>query len=202
MPASADESDDTVTDHGVPRWVRRLVVVAASSIALAVAVVWLLGGFEPRRDYLVFSPGQEVAGGNLLFTLDSATARRTTTGDWEVVVLGSVRNPHHESLPVITGDSGNLAVNTGTTSAVLERVELGGNAQRAVVSPDNQPIQLAAYFRLPGETTLATSLRVGVFVMEYSNNNILDLAGGERWHEADRRVYAAVLPLLLLEPKK
>lgn len=185
-----------------PRWVRRLVVVVASSIALAVAVVWLLGGFAPRRDYLAFSPGQEVDGGNLLFTLDSATARRTTTGDWEVVVLGSVRNPHHESLPVITGDSGNLAVNTGTTSAVLERVELGGTARRAVVSPDNQPIQLAAYFRVPGDTTLATSLRAGVFVMEYSNNNILDLAGGERWHEADRRVYAAVLPLRLLEPQK
>jgi len=176
--------------------------VAASSIALAVAVVWLLGGFEPRRDYLAFSSGQEVDGGNLLFTFDSATARRATTGDWEVVVLGSVRNPHHESLSVITGDSGNLAVNTGTTSAMLERVELGGDAQRAVVSPDNLPIQLAAYFRLPGETTLATSLRVGVFVMEYSNNNILDLAGGEHWHSSDRRVYAAVLPLLLLEPQK
>ncbi len=185
-----------------PNWVRRVLVAAVAIIAVTVTTVWLLGGFEQRRDYLTFAPGQQVDAGNLVFILDSATAQRAADGDWEVVVLGSVRNPNHESLPVITGDSGNFAIRSGTTVAVLERVELGGNAQRAVVAPDNRPIQLAAHFSLPAETSLATDLRVGVFVMEYGSTNILDLAGGERWHEADSRVYAAVLPLLLLEPQR
>lgn len=188
-----------------PRWVRGLVAVGAGLVAVAALVTWLLGGFEVRRDYAVAQPGEEVDAGNLVFALTDATAQQDASGNWTVIVHGMVRNPHDEALAPVYGDAGNLAVSraSGTQSAVLSSVELGGTWQRNLVPPGNHPVELAAGFTFPAGVEFGETIRCGVFAFEYTDNSVLGVSGGEKAWNPDSTVQgtAVTVPLRILPPE-
>ena len=205
MPAAAPAGPD----HGARRWARRYLLLAGAAVVVLALTVGLLGGFGTRTDYVVLAPGDEVDAGNLVFTLDSATARPDTdytgAGIWTIEVSGTVRNPHDTSLAPITGDRGNLAVRTGPggTVASLESVTLGDATSRTQVPPGNHALAMVASFVLPGDFEPGPDLQCGVFVQEYTANTILDLDDTKYWNvDSFARPRMVTVPLTVLPPQE
>ncbi|MGC3993371.1 MAG: hypothetical protein QM779_04465 [Propionicimonas sp.] len=181
---------------------RRPALVVLAAVIAVVALVWALGGFAERSDYASAQPGQEIDAGNLVFVLDDATAQQDETGEWTVIVHGTVRNPHDETLAPVQGDAGNLAVvpARGERSAVLSSVDLGGTWRRSVVPPGGLPVDLAAGFSFPAGTTFRDTVVAGVFPFEYTDNSVLGVSGGQKtWNpDSQARGTTVTLPLTIL----
>jgi hypothetical protein len=186
----------------LPRWARLLAIVMVSALVASVALIWALGGFESRRDYIWLPPGQDMDAGNLVFVLNSATARRNYSGDWDIRVSGTVRNPHNEALGPKYGADGNLVVSAayGTESGTLDWARLGGSSDRTLVPPSNRPIDLLAVFTIKGRYPLGDTLFCGVSKMEYSDAVILGLGSGPYWHtDSAARFLATRLPVTIVK---
>ncbi|MCE1173961.1 MAG: hypothetical protein LWW77_05045 [Propionibacteriales bacterium] len=202
LTPSGPESDTPVApDSSTPAWVGRLVVGVAAVLIAAIGIVAALGGFEQRADHLQLAPGTEIDANNLVFSLEHATAQRTSSGSWTVVVSGQVRNPHPEPLAPIVGDYGNLVVRPAvhTQAAVVSAFALGGTWRRAYVPPTNRPIPFEATFTLDGQDQLGDTMDCAVFSMEYTDPTILGLGSGPYWNvDSYARVQYATLPLTVL----
>lgn len=184
---------------------RRLGLVVVLLAAVGALVVWQLGGFEARKDYVLSQPGEVIDAGNLVFTLTDATAQKKQFGGWEVVVNGTVSNPNDEALAPATGNSGNLAVSTGTggSTAVLASFELGGTWRRSVVAPGGRPVALAAVFDYPDGVTFGDTIHCGVFSMQYTDNTVLGVSNGAKdWNQSADRGHTLTLPLTILPPEE
>ncbi len=175
-----------------PRWVVFAVlgVVAATLAAVAVG-----GGFERRSAPTVaVAPGTELDAGNLVFRLDSATVqfRAKTTGDpWQVVVSGSVRNPHDESLAPLSGDYGNLVGIDRASDQFVVRPQYGLGAvdpdrpwdnRRQLVPPVDRWMEFRAGFTFTEGYRPGEDFEVGVVAMEYTANTILGLNDDPAWN--------------------
>jgi hypothetical protein len=181
-----------------------VAVGAAGVLVAAIGIVGALGGFEQRSDHRQLPAGTEIDANNLVFTLDHATAQRTTSGGWTVVVFGQVRNPHAEPLAPIVGDYGNLVVRPAVRlqSAAVSAFTLGGTWRRAYVPPTNRPIPFEASFTLDPQDQLGDTMDCAVFTMEYTDPTILGLGTGPYWNvDSYARVQYATLPLTLLPPQ-
>jgi hypothetical protein len=199
---------DTGTERPVPGWVRVAALVTGLAVAVVVGAVYLAGGFAQRTDRVSRSPGEEIAAGNLIFTLDRATAQRDDTdlgrGTWTVLVTGSVRNPHETSLRPMTGDRGNLLArdHSGGSVAVSSSTRLGDHYSRTEVPPDGRPLALVARFDFDSFDA-GTGLDVAVATMEFTDNGVLGLSrGAKTWNpDSNALLQVVTVPLTVLPPK-
>ncbi len=181
----------TTSRSGTP-WVLFAVL---GVVAASLAVVGVAGGFERRAAPTVaVAPGTELDAGNLVFRLDSATVvfRTKATGDpWQVVVSGSVRNPHDESLAPLSGDYGNLVGIDRVSDQFVVRPQYGLGAvdpdrpwgnRRQVVPPVDRWMEFRAAFTFSGSYAPGDGFEVGVVAMEYTANTILGLSDDPAWN--------------------
>lgn len=178
------------TRHSPKAW-----LIPALAVVLVVGLVAALGGFDRRQvRWLTAEPGAEVDAGNLVFALESATVQflaKATDQPWEVVVSGTVRNPHDRTLRPLTGPYGNLAGIDRAASPVVVAEEwtpgLGPSSpdtsynRRQVVPPDDRPVRFTATFRF-AEVASTDTFEVGVTPMEYTANTILGLNDEKQWN--------------------
>lgn len=164
-------------------------------VAATVAAMVLAGGFERRAAPTVaVPPGTELDAGNLVFRLDAATVQRRTrtTGDpWQVVVTGSVRNPHDESLAPLSGAYGNLVGIDRASDQFIDTPQyvLGavdperpwGN-RRQVVPPVDRWMDFRAGFDLAEGYQPGDGFEVGLVPMEFTANTILGLNDAPTWN--------------------
>lgn len=190
----------------LPGW-----LLAALAAVAVLAVVAALGGFQRRQVAAVsVEPGTEIDARNLVFSFDSATAQyltEATDQPWRVVVSGSVRNPHDETLYPMSGDYGNLVgidpkaspVATGAWQPRLGPADPEASFNnRQMVPPDNQPMTLEAVFRFD-EFTPGDSFEVRVVPMEYTANLVLGLSDRPHWNvDSFALPTAVVVPLTQL----
>lgn len=199
---------DSSAEPPAPRWVRIAAVATGVVLVALVGVVFAAGGFGQRSDWLVRSPGEEIDAVNLVFTVTSATAQRDDTalggGRWRVLVSGTVRNPQDSTLQPETGEYGNLFArdHRGGTVATLATVELGGASSRTEVPPDDSPMAMVARFDFD-RFDPAASLDVAVATMEFTDNGVLGLGGGQKvWNTDSNALLQLVsVPLTVLPPK-
>ncbi|SDD36009.1 hypothetical protein [Auraticoccus monumenti] len=193
----------------VPSWA--LWGVPVLLLALVLVAVTALGGFERRTDRIaVMAPGSELDTRDLVYTFTDATVQHQQDYDgvweWEVVTRGTVRNPHDEPLSPRTGDYGSLVVRgvPGPETATIEQVSVSASLQddfdhrRRDVRPGRATLPIEVSFVLPDSYRPADRIALGAFVMEYTDNYVLGLGGGERtWNKTDE-VFMVYLPLVLL----
>lgn len=201
-----------MTQAATPRvrhWRGLLVVLVALA---AIATIAAAGGFERRTVRTVAVPaGTELDAGNLVFRLDSATVqyRSETTGDpWQVVVIGSVRNPNDESLAPLSGGYGNLVgIDRGSDQYIEDAIfGLGVTDpdqpwanRRQVVPPVDEWMELRAAFTFemtyhPGDT-----FEIGVVPMEFTANSILGLSDEPSWNpDSFAQPWSVTVPLTRL----
>jgi len=175
-----------------------LAVVVAAGILVAT------GAFERRTDALkTAQPGTEVDCRNLVFAFRSATAQRVTDfvgkQTWEVVTSGAVRNPHDEALTPLTGDYGNFALRDPRSRLVVnpQYVTVGDSLARLYVPPGGTDLAVAVTFELPDTFEPGDTIDLGLVPMEYTDNAILGLGGGQAEWNVDSHAPATVVPLPL-----
>lgn len=193
----------------VPVWA--LWGVPVLLLALVLGTVAALGGFERRSDrFTVMAPGSELDARDLVYTFTDATVQRQQSYDgvweWEVVARGTVRNPNDEPLSPRTGDFGSMVVKgvPGQETTVIESVSVGGSLEddfehrRSAVRPGGATLPIEISFVLPDAYRPSDRIALAAFVMEYTDNYVLGLGGGERtWNKTDDALLV-YLPLLLL----
>lgn len=185
-------------------------LIAATAVVAVVGLVFALGGFDRRQArWIDVPPGAEIDAGNLVFTFDSATVQyltKTSSQPWRVVVSGTVRNPHDQTLQPLTGDYGNLVgINrTGSPDFVGDwQPRIGpfnpdSATPRQVVPPNDQTVPLTATFRFD-QLTPGDSFELGVSPMEYTATAILGLNSELRWNRDSYTLpFTVVLPLTRL----
>lgn len=158
-------------------------------LALAGWLVFGLGAFEARADGIVErEPGQEIDAGNLVFTLDHATLQQVLASyadpEWELLVTGTVRNPHDRTLEPMRGDQGNFFATFDRTTLLPTHgtwpFAVGGSTQRPFVLPDDRPVAFSVRFEVGEEFTPPDdlSLVVAVLPMEFTDNRVYGLGSG------------------------
>lgn len=176
----------------IPRRLR--IGIPLLAVGLAVGLVVGLGGFETRQDQSqVMAVGAELDCEDLVYTFDSATVQKVENlaGEpaWEVWALGTARNPNDEPLGPGTGEGGSLAVRgaPGPEIANAESVTIGDEeSARSAVPPGDVAVPLRVGFELPGSYQPSDRLQLATIVMEYTDNSVLGLGGGERsWNKTD-----------------
>ena len=185
--------------------------VGAVVLALAGWLVVGLGAFEPRADgVLQREPGQEVDAGNLVFILDHATLQQVLRSyadpEWELLVTGTVRNPHDQTLEPIRGEYGNFFATFDRATMIPIHdtwpFAIGGSTARPFVLPDDQPVAFTASFEA-GENFAPPddlSLIVAVLPMEFTDNRVYGLGGGTPvWNrDSSAPIFAVDLQVELL----
>lgn len=196
---------------------RRGWLVAGTGVLLAALAVWLvfgLGAFEARADGLIQrEPGQEIDAGNLVFTLDHATLQQVlapySDPEWELLVTGTVRNPHDRTLgPVRDVDRGNFFATFDRTTLLpihdISPFAIGGSTSRPFVLPDDRPVEFGVRFDAGDDFTPPEDLEliVGVLPMEFTDNLAYGLGRGTpAWNRDSSAPFFAVrIDVELLPP--
>ncbi|MEE9965396.1 MAG: hypothetical protein K4304_09955 [Propionicimonas sp.] len=157
-------------------------------LVLSVVLVVAAGGFSRRSDLTVPAAlGQELDCRDLVFTFERATAQHVVSSYaapyWEVVVLGTVRNPHDESLTPISGDYGHFSFRDPRTREIFgwdgQRL-LDDDPNRTYVPPGNSVLNLSLISQFPEHYRPGTELDMGVNRMEYTDNVVFGLGGGRK----------------------
>lgn len=186
-------------------------MAVALVVVTAVAVV-VAGGFDRRTAPTLPVPaGTELDAGNLVFRLDSATAQLRTEaiGDpWQVVVSGSIRNPHQESLAPLSGDYGNVVgIDRASDQFVVDpRYGLGAVDpaapwlnRREVVPPVDRWLDLQVTFSFADGFEPGDTFEVGLVPMEFTANTILGLSDEPAWNpDSFARPWTVTVPLTRL----
>lgn len=196
---------------------RGWLTAAIGAVVLALAG-WLAlgsGALAPRTDsVLLRQPGEELDAGNLVFTLDHATLQQVLASyadpEWELLVTGTVRNPHDRTLEPLRGDTGNLfATFDRATLIPVHRIwpfAIGGSTSRPYVLPDNRPVEFTVRFEVADDFTPPDdrSLIVAVLPMEFTDNRVYGLGHGTPvWNRDSAASFFAVdLDVELLPPVK
>ncbi|MDQ7991490.1 MAG: hypothetical protein AAGC63_07505 [Propionicimonas sp.] len=188
------------------RWMG--LVVAVLAVSAVVGVVAGLGGFERRSTRSIAVPaGTELDAGNLVFRFDTATVQyftERTTGPWEVVVTGTVRNPHDETLAPLSGSYGNLVGIDRRSGQFIEdpTFSLGrldperpwGN-DRSMVPPVDQWMELRASFRFGAGFRPGDTVELGLVPMEFTASTVLGLNDVQTWGpDSFRQPWTVTLP--------
>jgi hypothetical protein len=183
------------------------------AVVVVIGLVFGLGGFNKRSDAFESSGlGQELDCRNLVFTFTGATVRHVASqyaGDhWEVVALGSVRNPNEEALSVPTGDYGQFAFKDEASKQVVvpdgsTPMLLGDDSHRAYVPPGIGAISIAVPVDFDNSYQPGSEILLAVVKMEYTDNAVLGLSGGQAEWNTDSlaSTYLVHLPLTRLEDK-
>ncbi len=193
----------------VPRWLALGVPLLVLLLALALVVG--LGGFERRGDRVtVMAPGAELDAKQLVYTFDAATVQRTQgyDGSWQqlVTVRGTVRNPTDEPQAPKYGDFGSFVLRglPGPHVAVMHGFALDGAyddyvpARRSHVAPGLPALPIEVRFVMPDDYRPSDVVLLGVFVMEYEDQYVLGLGGGEpSWGKSDDAL-GVYLPVTVL----
>lgn len=177
---------------------------------------WLgfgLGAFEPRPDGMIeVQLGEEMDAGNLVFSFERATVQQILISysdpEWELVVTGTVRNPHDQVLKPMDGDQGNfIAALDGQTMLRprdLRPFAIAGAEYRPFVLPDDQPVAFAVRFELDDDFVAPDDphVNLGVFPMEYTDNRVYGLGlGSKRWNlDSSAPFFGLQLPVEVLPP--
>lgn len=163
-------------------------------IALVVALVVGLGGFDRRSDRnVVAAPGDELDSHDLVFTLSRATAQHVTSPYaepyWELALLGTVRNPQDEDLAPVSGSYGHFALKDPGSGTVEVWTGGGlivdGDPLRTTIPPGNLSMTLSVPVKFPDSYAPGPTILVAVAQMEYTDNVVLGLDGGERHWNID-----------------
>lgn len=195
---------------------RRSWLTAGIGAVVLVLAGWLLvgvGAFEARADGVVQrDPGQEIDAGNLVFTLDRATLQQVlhsfTDPEWELLVTGTVRNPHDRTLEPIRGDYGNLFATFDRSTLIPIHgtwpFAIDGSTARPFVLPDDRPVAFTVRFEVGEEFTPPDdlSLIVAVLPMEFTDNRVYGLGGGTpQWNrDSSAPIFAVDLDAQVLPP--
>lgn len=171
------------------------------AVAVIISLVVGLGGFAKRTDNLTpVELGTEIDSHNLVFTISAATLQKVANfgggNEWQVVASGSVRNPNDEALYPILGPTGNFVVHDRASglTADANSVLVGDSRNRELVPPGNTSLPLAVSFTLPEEYVPQEGIELAIAQMEYTDNAVLGLGGGQKAWNVDS--YA---PLSLLQ---
>jgi len=168
---------------------------------LVIGLVVGLGGLERRTDTLQpAAVGEEIDSRNLVFTITGATVQKSAPDsadtEWDVRILGSVRNPNDEALAPILGQTGNFVLHDRASGRTAEpdSVRIGESFNRTLVPPGNSTLPLTITFTLPQDYEPQPGIELGVARMEHTANTVLGLNDGELVWNVDS--YA---PLSLLD---
>lgn len=171
------------------------------TVLLVIGLVVGLGGLERRTDTLrPVALGAEIDSRNLVFTINGATLQKSALvsdhTEWDVRVLGSVRNPNDEALAPILGSSGNFVLHDRASGRTAEpdSVRIGESFNRTLVPPGNSTLPFTITFTLPQDYEPQPGIELGVARMEHTANTVLGLNDEELAWNVDS--YA---PLSLLE---
>lgn len=179
------------------------IAVLVLTVVLAVAA----GGFSRRSDLAVPAAlGQELDCRDLVFTFERATAQHVVSAyagsSWEIVVLGTVRNPQDESLTPISGSYGHFAFRDPRTHQISQwdgQLILDGDASRTYVPPGNSVLTLSLISRFPDSYLPGPELELGVNRMEHTDNVVFGLGGGRKNWNIDSAASSWVLKLPVTE---
>lgn len=182
-------------------------------ITLVVALVVGLGGFDRRSDRNVAAaPGEELNSHDLVFTLSRATAQHVTSpyADpyWEIALLGTVRNPQDEDLAPIPGSYGHFALKDPDAGTIEvwngSGLTLDGDPLRTTVPPGNVTMTLSVPVKFPDSYLPGRQILVAVAQMEYTDNVVLGLDGGERHWNIDSTAppWLVTLPVTQLPERR
>lgn len=187
----------------IPRWAR--IGVPLLVLALVAGVVVGLGGLQKRQDLLTtMAPGVELDCVQMIYTFDSATAqpveRHDGTRGWDVVVSGTVRNPHDEPFVPKLGEVGSYVARALPAGQVVvpSSSQVGPALdQRSTVPPGNVPFDLELTFELDDTYQPTDWFQVATFLMEFTDNSVLGLNDERVWNKTDRAwtVYVPVTQL-------
>lgn len=180
--------------------------VVLLSLALIVATIWQLGGFERRTDTrLDRAPGTLLATGPFELTFTEATAQRTTRYDettyWEVTAIGTGRTTGNTTLaPKYTGSYGMFASRDDVSGEVqvptathFGDLELGG---RNAFTPGLAPVRFTVTFEYSASYRPAPTVRLGVYQLEFRDTSLLR-DGEKTWANGDS-FYQLQLPVRVL----
>lgn len=161
---------------------RALRLLPWLTVALVIGLVVGLGGLERRTDTLQpVALGAEIDSRNLVFTITGATLQKSALGsddtEWDVQVLGSVRNPNDEALAPILGPTGNFVLHDRASGRTAEpdSVRIGESFSRTLVPPGNSTLPLTLTFTLPQDYAPQPVIELGVARMEHTANAVLGL---------------------------
>jgi len=162
------------------------------ALLVIIGLVISLGGLAKRTDKLTPTDlGTEIDSHNLVFTITSGTLQKVANFgggiEWEVEAAGSVRNPHDEALYPILGPLGNFVVHDRASglTAYPESVMIGDSRNRQLIPPGNTSLPLTIAFTLPGEYVPQAGIELGIAQMEYTDNAVLGIGGGQRAWNVD-----------------
>ncbi|MGV8907501.1 MAG: hypothetical protein ACOH1Y_00820 [Propionicimonas sp.] len=171
------------------------------AVAVIISLVVGLGGFAKRTDNLTpVELGTEIDSHNLVFTISGATLQKVANfgggNEWSVEASGSVRNPNDEALYPILGPTGNFVVHDRASglTADANSALVGDSRNRELVPPGNTSLPLTISFTLPEEYVPQEGIELAIAQMEYTDNVVLGLGGGQKAWNVDS--YA---PLSLLQ---
>ena len=171
------------------------------ALLLIIGLVLGLGGFDKRTDNLTAADlGAEIDSHNLVFTIASATLQKVSTfgdeNEWKIEATGTVRNPNDDALHPILGSTGNFVVHDRASglTADPDSVLIGDSRNRQLVPPGNATMPMTVAFTLPEEYVPQEGIELAIAEMEFTDNAVLGLGGGQKAWNVDS--YA---PLSLLK---
>lgn len=169
-----------------------------------------LGGLARRTDKLTPTDlGTEIDSHNLVFTITGATLQKIENYgggyEWRVDAAGSVRNPNETALYPILGPTGNFVVRDRASglTAYADSVTIGDSRNREVVPPGNASLTLTVTFTLPEEYLTQPDIELAIAPMEYTDNAVLGIGGGQKEWNVDSYTPFSLLqvPLTRLSDK-
>lgn len=162
------------------------------ALVVIIGLVLGLGGFDRRTDNLTAAElGAEIDSHNLVFTITSATLQKvpnfSSKDEWKIEAAGTVRNPNDDALYPILGPTGNFAVHDRATglTADPDSVLIGDSRNRQLVPPGNTSLPMRLTFTLPEEYVPQERIELAIAPMEYTDNAVLGLGGGQRAWNVD-----------------
>jgi hypothetical protein len=183
------------------------------ALLLAVAVVIAFGGFGKRSDiFTATDVGAEIDCGNLIFAFSGATAQHVVSEysppRWEVVAIGTVRNPNDEALQPLFGDYGQFAFKDPASDQVVVpfwgNSRIGGESLRSYVPPGMPSTSIDISVSMDESYSPGSDIILAVDPAENTDNGVLGLSAGRKnWNKDSLApVRLLNLPLTILPERK